>query len=463
MLDYIDSMMIVDKSLNILYTNRFNVRLFKEDAEIVNEYHGYMNKRYFEVYPDLSPEESTMLMCLKTGNVIVREAQTFTDVFGRVYTTNNITYPIIRFGEVVAAMELSQDITSVGDIKNAGKREGGAHKAIVPRTLIAQEASLNSIITNNDEMLENIKKSKIFARNSEPILIYGETGTGKELFVEAMVREDPKRAQKYIAQNCAAIPENLFESLLFGSTKGAFTGAENKIGLFEMANGGVLFLDELNSMPIGLQAKLLRVLQDGKVRPVGSEKEKRVDVKVMVALNKNPIQLIKEGRLREDLFYRLSGCMLYLTPLRDRKEDIPLYIDYYTEQFNDKYGKSVKGMTSNLRSILMKYWWPGNVRELRHVLESMINLAEGESLSTRNLPAYLKELTDAQAGNIAESIDARSGGLQTSLKELLERTEKEAIESALVKCKWNITRAAEMLGVPRQTLKFRMDKLGIER
>lgn len=461
MLDYIDSMMIVDRNLNVIYTNRFNPRLDEESTE--NEYHGYLNRRYFDVYPLLQPENSTMLKCLKTGKIITREAQTFTDVFGRVYTTNNITYPIIRFGEVIAAMELSQDITSVGDVRNAERKETAPLEYTIPETILPEYSSLNCIITNNNQMLDNIRKSKIFARNNEPILVYGETGTGKELFVEAMVQENSDRKKKYIAQNCAAIPETLFESLLFGSTKGAFTGAENRMGLFEMANGGVLFLDELNSMPIALQAKLLRVLQDGKIRPVGSETEKTVDVKVIVALNKNPLELIKEGNLREDLFYRLSGCMIFLTPLRDRKEDIPLYIDYFVEILNNKYDKNISVMTSNLRSILMKYWWPGNVRELRHVLESMVNLSESETLSTENLPIYLKELIDAQMETGMESVSAVHTAPNIPLKDILENTEREAIISALRAAGGNYTKAAKRLEIPRQTLMFKMSRLGIEK
>jgi arginine utilization regulatory protein len=454
-------MMIVDKNLSVIYTNRLNQRF---GGGFDNIYSTYIGKSYFEVYPNIDPEDSTLTQCLKTGQLIVREGQTFTDMYGNVYNTKNITFPIIRFGEIVAALELSQDITSVGDLNIMGHKEN-TRKQIAETSIQADAlASMDSIITINPDMLENIKKIKLFAMSDEPVLIYGETGTGKELFAEAIVRESVGRENKFIAQNCAAIPENLFESMLFGSTKGAFTGAENKTGLFELADNGFLFLDELNSMPLHLQAKLLRVLQDGKIRPVGSTVEKNVNVKVIVAVNRNPLQLISDNILREDLFYRLSGRMIYLSPLRERKEDIPVYIKHFLQQFNLKYGKDVKGLTTGLEQTLTKYWWPGNVREFRHVIESMVNLSEAEVLANKNLPIYLKELLDSVVTqDTEESINESVEISKIPLKYLLENTEKEHITKILEYCKGNITWAAEILDMPRQTLKFRMDKLGIRK
>lgn len=458
-LEYVDSMMIIDKNYNIIYTNRFNSRY--GSGVTGNEYLEYINKQYFEVYPELHQEESTMVEALQYGRVIIREGQTFSDTLGRVYTTNNITFPIIRFGEVIGAMELSQDITSVGDLTLKGKKD---RKEVSgkPSKIFDELVTFDDIVTCNSDMLESIRKAKKFALEDNPILIFGETGTGKEMFVEAMVNVDERRKDKFVAQNCAAIPETLFESILFGSVKGAFTGAENRMGLFEMADGGVLFLDELNSMPLGLQAKLLRVLQNGKIRPVGSAQEKRVDVKVIAAMNKNPMMLIKENILREDLFYRLSSSTLYLVPLRDRKEDIPLYMDCFLEQFNRKYGKHISKLSSSIKMMIHEYHWPGNVRELRHVVESMVNLSEESVLTTKSLPAYLKEVLDMN-GNAASKRNNLDRILNPSipLKDKLEKVEKEYIIDTLITCNGNVTKAAEMLDMPRQTLKFRMDRLKI--
>ncbi len=461
MLNLVDSMMIVDKNLIVIYTNRLNQK-FSDGFDKV--YGSYLGQKYFEIYPELNPHESTIMQCLKTGEFIVCEGQTYVDVYGNIYNAKSITIPIIRFGEIVAALELSHTITSIGDIemidKNINIYKYPPDMALQSNTL----APVDSIITINREMIENINKIKVFALSDEPVLIYGETGTGKELFTEAIVQANPKRRHKFITQNCAAIPENLFESLLFGTTKGAFTGAENKVGLFELADNGFLFLDELNSMPLHMQAKLLRVIQDGKIRPVGSSVEKNVNVKVIVAVNKNPMLLIQENLLREDLFYRFSGRMLYLSPIRERKEDIPVYIEYFLKQFNVKYGKSIKGLAPNLQQTLLKYSWPGNVRELRHVVESMVNLADSNELTNKSLPIYLKEHLNAIISQDEEQeINDFFETSKIPLKSLLESTEKEHIIKILTHCKGNITWAAEILDMPRQTLKFRMDKLGIKK
>lgn len=321
----------------------------------------------------------------------------------------------------------------------------------------------DDIITCSPEMIRCIDSAKIFAQSGDPVLIYGETGTGKELFVEAMVNENSSHRAHYVVQNCAAIPENLFESILFGSTRGAFTGAENTKGLLELADGGILFLDELNSMPLHLQPKLLRVMQDGKIRPIGSHSEKKVDVKIIAAMNRPPLDLIKTGLLREDLFYRFSSGMICLPPLRDRKEDIPLYISHFMQQFNDKYEKNIHTISDSLKEFFFQYSWPGNVRELKNVLDFCIRTSESDVPDIGSLPLYMeKEGQDLYE----ESKDGTSPPKyfqlsRYTLKELLETAEKDYIQYALACSQGNVTRAAELLGLPRQTLRFRMDKLQI--
>jgi len=460
-LDYVDSMIIVDENLNIMHSSRINPRF--NDSYINNEYKEFCGKRYFEIYTELDPKESSVVECLKNGKILIRENQVFADLRGRIYHTKNITYPIIRLGKIVGAIELSQDITSIGDLKPTVHMDLAKVKIREQDKVESDNISFESIITKNYEMLENIRRAKIFALESNPVLIYGETGTGKEMFVEAMVKSNKIRSNKLIIQNCAAIPEALFESILFGSCKGAFTGAENKKGLFEMADGGVLFLDELNSMPLHLQAKLLRILQDGKVRPVGSTNEKIIDVKVIVAINKKPIQLIKENLLREDLFYRLSSNTLNLVALRDRKEDISLYIDYFIKKFNEVHNKGVYKLSCNLRNILLNYDWPGNVRELKHIIDSMMNVSEEEVLTSKNLPVYLKEVINDNSKLVKNSLNQENYlDFKISLKEIMDRTERDYILRTLIFCNGNITRSAELLELPRQTLKYRMDKLNID-
>ena len=461
-LDYIDSLMIVNKDMYISFAERMSVEKTPE-MQKRNDYELYIGRHFFDVYTDLEVSESSLVECLKKGEVIFREKQNFKDYMGNVFVTNNITYPIKRHGQVVGAIELSQDITSVGDLRKNGKSD--TRRKFTEREISRGRTSWNDIITQNPELLGCIETAKIFAQSSDPVMLYGETGTGKELFVEAMVNENLERRDKYVVQNCAAIPENLFESILFGSTRGAFTGAENKKGLFEIADGGILFLDELNSMPLHLQPKLLRVMQDGKIRPIGSRTEKKVDVKVIVAMNKPPMELIQSHQLREDLFYRLSSGMINLIPLRQRKEDIPLYIKHFLAEFNQKYHKNVKGISEDMKENLLQYDWPGNVRELKNVLDLSIKISNEDILTSNDLPLYMKEAyrhsLDAQPAD--SSPGQRSVLTRRTLREVVEAAEKDCIKNALVYCDGNVTRAAEMLGLPRQTLKFRMDKLNIQK
>ncbi len=460
MLNYVDSMMVVDKNLQVLYTVRING--WSESEPIVNDYSAYSNMYYFDVYPQLDPQESTMKTCLKTGKVIYQKNQTFKDFRGRIYHTNNITFPIIRFGEIVGAIELSQDRTSLDDLQRSSERTKPRDPSRTNLHAYDHHITFDDIITQNSELLDTIERAKLYAKLDSPVLLYGETGTGKELFASAMVNHNPDRKGPFITHNCAATPENLFESILFGSTKGAFTGAEDKKGLFELADGGTLFLDELNSMPIHLQPKLLRILQDGMVRPLGSTKETQLEVKVIVAMNKNPLELMREGKLREDLFYRLSSNTLYLPPLRERKEDIYVYVEHFLKQARQR-GAGAQRLSPALMDLFLHYSWHGNVRELKHVVEAMTTITSDRILQTKHLPAYFKEavnsLQNQESSQDLESYTKRP--IQMSLRKHLEKVEREMILRALTHSRGNIVKAAEILELPRQTLTYRMNKLDI--
>lgn len=458
-IDYIDSLMIVDKHFTILHASRYNPRF--GDLNFENNYSEYDNKNYFEVYPKLDENESTMVECIKKGRVVYRNNQIFRDSKDRVFNTYNITIPIKRCGKIIGAIELSKDITSINDL------EKETSDKMISRQLISdfteyEKIMFEDIHTLNVDMIENIRKAKVFVNSSNPTLIYGETGTGKELFVQAMVNLSSCPREKFVALNCAAVPANLIESTLFGSVKGAYTGAENKIGLFELADGGILFLDELNSMPYETQAKLLRVLQDNRIRPVGSNKEKKVIVKVIAAMNMNPMVAIEKKYLREDLFYRLSSSMIKLIPLRERKEDILLYVNYFINIFNQRFDKKVEGLSRTMLDLFMNCKWKGNVRELKHVIENMISTSEEKILTIKSLPIYMKDnigLNEKkQLPNKNEKIMYEP---MANLREILERTERTAISRALTLTKGHITKAAEILDIPRQTLKYKMNKLNI--
>ncbi len=455
-MEYVDSVLIVDKNYMIVHSLRFNPRFDIDGLD--NYYSEYLNRNFFEVYPDIKVDESSVAECLKKGKPVLIENQIFRDFRGRVYNTKNITIPIIKRGEIVGVIELSKDITSINDLsydmkQKPRKTESSEAKAIQERI------QFDHILTSNDEVINTIRKAKILCELPNPTLIYGETGTGKELLVQAMFNFSNRSGKAFIAQNCAALPESLFESILFGSMKGAYTGAENNAGLFELANGGTLFLDELNSMPYGLQAKLLRVLQDGVVRPIGSNREKRVDVKVIAAMNMDPSLAIDKGLIREDLFYRFSSSTLVLAPLRERTEDILLYTNHFIKEFNTVYKKHVTGLSKELLRIFSEYRWPGNVRELKHIIESMVSLSDDAVMTVSHLPVYMQSrLKNTESSSVTQAEATQATNTFICLEDALSKTEKDLIIRAVSMTGGNLTKAGALLKIPRQTLKYKINK-----
>jgi len=290
------------------------------------------------------------------------------------------------------------------------------------------------IITASPRMLEVLSLLPRVAASSAPVLVEGESGTGKELVSSAIHYLSPRRAGPYLKVNCATIPEGLLESELFGYVRGAFTDARaDKKGIFAMAHGGTLLLDEIAEMPLSLQAKLLRVLEEGEFLPLGATSPVKVDVRIIAATNKNLASLVREGRFREDLFYRLNVLYLKLPPLRERKEDIPLLVEHFVEIFNFATGKSVEGLTDRAMELLMDYDYPGNVRELRNIVEAAFVLVRGNLIDVEHLPSYLQG----------------------------EEAERRRIEDALRRARWKRAEAARILGLSRSTLWRKMKKYGI--
>ena len=309
------------------------------------------------------------------------------------------------------------------------------------------------IIGQNRHMLELKSLAFKASRTSSPVMVYGETGTGKELFVHAIHNASPRSRKPFIAQNCAALPATLLEGILFGTVKGSFTGADNRPGLFELANGGTLFLDEINCMPIELQAKLLRVLQDGCVRRIGDVATMYVDVRIIAATSVSPMDAVRSGNLREDLYYRLNVVSLRIPPLKERKDDIPLLTGHFIEMYNGIMGKAVTGVSPMVSKLFYSYSWPGNVRELQHVIEGAMNMIEGPVITPDSLPQGFNEYFKSDAA-------AKSGSL--SLNKTLERMERDMIMRALGVSGMNITKAAQVLDIPRQTLQYKMLKYDIK-
>ncbi|MBC8229065.1 sigma-54-dependent Fis family transcriptional regulator [bacterium] len=272
------------------------------------------------------------------------------------------------------------------------------------------------------------------------VLITGETGTGKELAARAIHQNSKRSDRPFIKVNCAAIPEELIESELFGHEKGSFTGAiSTQVGKFEQANRGTLFLDEVGDMSLSTQAKVLRTLQENEIQRVGGNKVIEVDVRVITATNKNLEQEINEGRFRKDLFYRLNVIPLHIPPLRERKEDIPLLVNHFIQQFCRENGKRIKSISPEAMELLKRHDWSGNVRELRNIIERMIIVAEGDEISANDVATAISVKDDIPTG-------------EESLRELVEQYEKKLTLDALVRNDWNVSRTARELKTDRANL-----------
>lgn len=302
--------------------------------------------------------------------------------------------------------------------------------------------SFEDIIGNSKE-IRNVKELAVKVCNSKsPIFVYGDTGTGKELIVQAIHNSSIRRKKPFIAQNCAAIPDNLLESIFFGVGKGGFTGAIETEGLFDIANGGTLYLDELNSMDIVFQGKFLRVLQEGEFRRIGETNTRKTDIRIIASVNENPDFLVKSNKLRKDLYYRLNVIRINMPELNARKEDIPILVSMFIEKHNKRLGTSVNGIDSYALEVLMKKDYDGNVRELEHIIEGALNYKRHGII----------EISDLQLGNITESL---------SLKDKLVNMEIKYIKEALIINSNNVSKASKFLNIPRQTLQYKITKHNI--
>jgi DNA-binding NtrC family response regulator len=319
------------------------------------------------------------------------------------------------------------------------------HRQVAALTRQLRETGkLGDLIGQSKVMQDVMRLVEQVAPSSASVLITGETGSGKEILARTIHRLSPRAERPFIAINCSAIPESLMESEIFGHERGAFTGAaERRIGCFELADGGTLMLDEIGEMPAPTQAKLLRVLEDHKVRRLGSKVETPVDVRVLAATNKDPDQAVAKGELRQDLYFRLNVFHIHLPPLRDRKDDIPLLVEHILRDLNAKHGRQVRGVNPDVLELFASYSWPGNVRELRNVLERAAIVSNRDLIGRAHLPSDFGHAFTAAATDL-ESLRFPPG------------TTVEAVERALIQqtmaATSNKTRAAELLGISLKTL-----------
>ena len=438
---YIDSVTMIDATGKITVKERYNPRY--SDAENAADNEWCLNRNLLEVFPSLSHSDSTLLQTLQKGELLYRENQCTINHSGKKSVTSNVTFPIISRGKIIGAVELSRDVTHY-----EGERTAPAARP-TPKRRSGTEAkwTLEDIVTQNSKMLEIKRTIAKVADSRSSVLVYGETGTGKELIVSALHNAGSRKDQPFVAVNCAALPESILEGLLFGSQKGAFTGADNKghKGLIEAANGGTVFLDEIGDLPLHMQVKLLRVLQQKKVTRVGGTEPIALDVRVIAATNRNLEQMVREGTFREDLYYRLNVVSIFIPPLRERREDIIPLINHFLMVENQKYHTN-KSIYSDTIDAFEGYCWPGNVRELENLLENLVITTPGDIIRRENLPLKLRRPQQVSAEEEEETV---------SLKSVVERAEYAAIERAIEKY-GSIRKAAAALDVNPSTITRKM-------
>jgi DNA-binding NtrC family response regulator len=342
-------------------------------------------------------------------------------------------------------------------IERAVESSALAREVEALRSEIGIRYSFENIVGRSQKMQQVLRTVSLVAPLKTTVLITGESGTGKELIAKAIHYHSPRAHQPLVTLNCAAIPENLLESELFGHERGAFTDAHaRKLGQFELADQGTIFLDEIGEMQPGTQAKILRVLEQGEFLRVGGTQPVRVDVRVIAATNRDLSEGIREGRFRSDLYYRLNVVSIHLPPLRERREDIVPLIRHFLARKAQELRVPEKSFTSEAMDLLLAYAWPGNVRELENVVERSLVLSTGREMGPADLPEYISR-RDAFAHPVQQSV-LRG---ETSLGEAVDRFEEELIRRALEQSGYNQTRAAQILGTTRRILKYKMDKLGI--
>ncbi len=371
---------------------------------------------------------------IQTGEPIVNMEVTILRVDGEPVPVS-ISTAILKDkdGNVIGGVETFRDLSEVKELRKELK----------------EKHSFEDIVSKNSRMLELFNILPDVAESESTVLIEGESGTGKELFAKAIHNLSPRRNGPMITVNCGALPENLLEAELFGYKAGAFTDArKDKPGRFELAAGGTIFLDEIGELSPAMQVKLLRVLQERTFEPLGGTESVKADVRVIAATNQNLDELVKKGRFRQDLFYRINVVRLKLPPLRERKEDIPLLVDHFIEKFNRLKGKGIRTVSPDVMFALMNHNFPGNVRELENIIEHAFVLCQGDTIRINHLPDYLRPKQGAEK--------------MISTARNLEEVEARYIEEVLRRNNYNRSAAARELGIHKTTLWRKVKKLGIK-
>ena len=472
-----------------------------------------LGKQICDVYR-FTPEDSPTMRALHTGSPIFDSVHLYRTRRGKLVNSSNSIYPLWNNGVLLGAICFIQRYPCIGLQSEGWGPEAADGMGDAPDCRKEQEKrhyTFESLIGESHALLEVASLAKKVSTKSSSVMLIGETGVGKEIFAQAIHYASPRQAKPYTAINCSAVPETLLEGILFGTVKGAFTGAVNRVGLFEATNGGTLYLDEVDSMPVSLQNKLLRVLQERMVRRVGEEHERPIDVRIISSVCKNPTALIEDGHLRQDFYYRLGVVKIMIPPLRFRMEDIHPLVQHFMRFHSGRLGVPQPLVTPEAMSVLYAHNWPGNVRELEHVIEASLVLVDpGDNLESWHLYDAVPELassspplsattpwlavqgaaretapgsgraapserppsfaepcasapstTHPQMTATATADTAREAG--SSLPRQTMDIEETAIKKALATSAGNVAMAARLLGISPQLLHYKIKKYAISR
>ena len=474
-----EGVLIVDSRGTIIYYNASMAAIDDLASDDV------LGRTVIEVY-ELSEDSSVIMQCLKSHKPIIDRPLLYRTRRGKVANTIHTVFPLFKRDRLVGAICLVREYNVLEETISA---------ISIPRSGRSlpndTRFDFNAIVGSSIEFLRAVNTAKMAAATPSPVMLYGETGTGKELFAQAIHNQSGRKKSRYTAVNCAAIPENLLEGLLFGTTTGAFTGARNKLGLFERANGGTIYLDELNSMAVGLQTKILRVIQERKVRRLGALSENEIDVKIISSVNKPPHMTLADNTLRPDLYYRLGVVFIPIPPLRERKEDIVLLAQHFLAKHSQALGRQVTDISDDVLDLFHDYDWPGNVRELEHVIEGAINLVvSSHTIERRHLQSHLTTwrrlrgqpeavltppagMPSPGAGAAGQQTETGTVSPDRGIKSLLKSGkglpdtqadhERQVLIEALTAYQGNITRAASSIGISRQLFNYKLKKYQINR
>lgn len=472
-IDFISVMDVLDEGIIITdhhgviqYYNETQCQIDGMELEFV------VGKKVTEIY-QLCGDTSLIMLCLKLGRPIRNKTFFYKTILGKVANTICSIFPIYKQKKAsgticfVKDYQILRDTTPIISIPEIKPKKNGTRYTFA------------DIIGHNSELVRSVNAARTAADSVSPIMLIGETGTGKELFAQSIHNHSARSHCPYFAVNCAAIPENLLEGFLFGTTKGAFTGAIDKAGLLEQANDSTLFLDELLAMPVSLQAKLLRVLQEKKVCRIGSTHEINLNIKIISSINRPPRAAIQNEELRIDLYYRIGVVLVSIPPLRERLDDMLDLINHFLLILNNTLGTNVRSVSEDVLNLFRSYSWPGNIRELEHLIEGALNLiGYDDKLSLKyfspvldsmdrsdlkmgavDMPSHLHQRKD----NDGTQLEPSAIKPAKSLPQSQSSHERQALYEALVLTHGNISRSSEILGISRQLLHYKMKKHGLVR